>query len=467
MSEDKKETEVVQIGEPLQAEPVLVPDPDLVIEGIEEALEAKLDLHKPLDVVVEHELHISMQKCKREVVSLFPNWRFIFETVVLKQNYLIETAATDGYKIYYNPNFIKTLNQKQRNFVFIHEIFHIVSLHVQRTPLYVWKLPDEEKAKVLMRWNIARDYAIHCILKPMCDSSNVLEWWPQALYDEKYNGMSSEKIYRILPKSAKMPSGDHFVVDPKGELYWIDHEGKMRKVKISDDLRKKMREISDLCKSAGGNTKTEKEQADQGGNGKNLTWRNIEKRLNPEVIGWREELIEFIVNRAKVDYTYRRYNRNQYLATGGIFPSLRSEHLSGTIAIDVSGSIDQNQYDKFAAEIESIRAQIPTHDFRLLFFSTEITRDLEVLSGQEIDWSVRGNGGTEFSCVYQYLEDEGITTDFMVFFTDGENSHSDNAKLLSFRPAFPTIFVLWHNPRDKQFEKLGRSIEMHQNTRGR
>lgn len=54
------------------------------------------------------------------------------------------TAATDGRRVYYNPDFIQSLTNKERVAVFMHEILHIVYGH-----------PYRRKLREPFRWNLA------------------------------------------------------------------------------------------------------------------------------------------------------------------------------------------------------------------------------------------------------------------------------------------------------------------------
>ena len=44
-----------------------------------------------------------------------------------------ETAATDGERIYFSPDFMKDFSDKELEFVLMHEIMHVALLHCQRT----------------------------------------------------------------------------------------------------------------------------------------------------------------------------------------------------------------------------------------------------------------------------------------------------------------------------------------------
>ena len=60
------------------------------------------------------------------------------------------TAATDGKNFYYNENFVNSLNQKQTEFLFGHEILHCVYDHFTRR--------DDRDAQI---YNIAADYCVN------------------------------------------------------------------------------------------------------------------------------------------------------------------------------------------------------------------------------------------------------------------------------------------------------------------
>ena len=97
---------------------------------------------------------MNIESIKRKLLVKYP----FFGSVVANSNFIaepaVETAGTDGQTIYYNPNFIESITDDQKTFIFAHEICHIAFDHIFRS---------EGKDKDL--WNIATDSVINSFLK--------------------------------------------------------------------------------------------------------------------------------------------------------------------------------------------------------------------------------------------------------------------------------------------------------------
>src|SRR5215472_1788128 len=85
----------------------------------------------------------------------------------------IETMATDGRSLFYNPEFVDTLNAAELAGVLAHEVLHPALQHHTRRG-------DRDQP----RWNIACDYAINPIL---IDAGLTLP--KDVLIDNRFRGM--------------------------------------------------------------------------------------------------------------------------------------------------------------------------------------------------------------------------------------------------------------------------------------
>src|SRR5438270_8169250 len=94
----------------------------------------------------------------------------------------IATMATDGLSLFYNPEFVDTLNAAELAGVLAHEVLHPALQHHTRRG-------DREQA----RWNIACDYAINPML---LDAGLTLP--KDVLIDDRFRGMSAERIYNLI-----------------------------------------------------------------------------------------------------------------------------------------------------------------------------------------------------------------------------------------------------------------------------
>src|SRR5579864_8872958 len=99
----------------------------------------------------------------------------------------IETMATDGVSIYYNPGYVETLSAAELAGVLAHEVMHpALQHHTSRG--------DRDHA----RWNMACDYAINPML---LDAGLTLP--KDVLIDNRFRGMSAERIYNLIEEDDK------------------------------------------------------------------------------------------------------------------------------------------------------------------------------------------------------------------------------------------------------------------------
>jgi hypothetical protein len=99
--------------------------------------------------------------------------------------------ATDGVSLYYNPEFVDTLNSATLAGVLAHEVMHpALQHHVRRS------------GRDPRRWNEACDYAINPLL---LDAGLSLP--DGVLVDHRFRGMSAEQIYNLREGEAQPQSG--------------------------------------------------------------------------------------------------------------------------------------------------------------------------------------------------------------------------------------------------------------------
>ena len=98
----------------------------------------------------------------------------------------IQTMATDGVSLYYNPDFVETLNAATLAGTLAHEVMHpALHHHVRRS------------GRDPKRWNMACDFAINPLLVDA--GLNLPEG---VLLDNRFRGMSAEQIYNLLESEA-------------------------------------------------------------------------------------------------------------------------------------------------------------------------------------------------------------------------------------------------------------------------
>ena len=147
------------------------------------------------------------------------------------------TAATDGRNFYYNTRFIKLLRPKEIEFLFGHEVLHCVYDHFGRR--------GDRDPQI---WNIANDFCVNGDL--VKHKVGELITSVPALYDRKYEGLSSEEVYDDLMKNAKKINMNDLLdklidehLDGEGDGEGDGEEGKGKgRPKLTEEEKRQIRD---------------------------------------------------------------------------------------------------------------------------------------------------------------------------------------------------------------------------------
>lgn len=328
------------------------------------------------------------------------------------------TAATDGRNFYYNSRFIKMLKPKEVEFLFGHEVLHCVYDHFGRR--------GDRDPQI---FNIANDYCVNADLKKHRVGEFITS--VPCLYDKKYEGMSSEEVYDDLMKNIKKINlGDLLdkMVDEHldgdgdadgdndGDGEDGDKEGKGKgRPKLSDAERQAIRdEIKEAVLAAAAAT-------EDAGNLPAGVKRLIKDLTEPQM-NWRELLRMQLESTIKSDYTWMRASRKGW-HLDAVMPGMKQDPMIDiAIALDASGSISETMLKDFLSEIQGIMDSFPAYKIHVVTFDTEAYNPQQYDSDNLddiCDYEVKGGGGTDFDCVYNYLKENEIEPKRLVMFTDG------------------------------------------------
>jgi len=327
----------------------------------------------------------------------------------------IPTACTNGRDEMYDRAFVSSLSDAELRFLVLHEVYHKLFKH-----LHIWRhLYDEDPDLA----NRANDYVIN--IKIVDDNGDgfatmtgVLE---NGCLDEKYRGMDSAQVYNLLRKQQpKGPGGQGNTGGGggssklQGQQPFDQHDWDGAQELTADEKRELARDLDEAIRQGA-------LVAGKMGSGGD---RDLEELLQPQV-NWREALREFIQDTcAGKDYsTYRKPNR-RYLSSGIYMPSGVTEQVGELIlAIDTSGSIGNHELSAFLSEVKSICDTVHPDGIRLLYWDTQICRD-EKYDSQDLDELVKstkpkGGGGTDVTCVTDYIREHNINAQACIVLTDG------------------------------------------------
>ncbi len=320
------------------------------------------------------------------------------------------TAATNGRDFMYNKDFVSKLSVKKLEFLFAHEICHAVFDHFGRVG-----------SRDRMLSNIAQDYAVNQILVDERIGEKITE--VQICYDSKYRGKAWEEIYDELYEKAEkitMPEllkqlGDlldeHLKEEGPGEG---DQPGKGNRPSISKEDAQKIRdEIKEaMIQSA----------AAAGAGKVPAGIQRMIKDLTEPKMNWRELVRMNIQSIVRNDYSFSRPSRKGQMS-GAILPGMKQdETIDVAIAIDMSGSIGQEDATVFLSEVKGIMDQYQDFAIDIWCFDTDIYNHQRITHDNDqdlLDYAPEGGGGTDFMANWEFMKEQGIQPKKFIMFTDG------------------------------------------------
>ena len=313
----------------------------------------------------------------------------------------VNTAATDGRTIYFNREFFKPLTTKQVEFVIAHEIMHNVFDHMGRR--------EGRNPKI---FNFAADYCVNGqLVRDRIGDHNIPDI--KIFHDPKHYGKSAEQIYDEIYDEM-----DEKELEALGQLL-DDHvdwgeDGKDGQPKYSKEELKQIRdEIREATIQAA--------QAAGAGNVPASIARMIKEFTEPKM-NWREILRQQIQSTIKNDYTFMRPNRKGWHMNAVLPGTNYDETIDICIAIDMSGSIGDEQARDFLTEIKGIMEEYKDFKIKLWCFDTRVYNE-EDFDGYNmdnfLDYRVKGGGGTEFDANWEYMKEHDINPKKFIMFTDG------------------------------------------------
>ena len=251
-------------------------------------------------------------------------------TMKWRQHPGVQSYATDYTHIYYNPfAVVKEKTVKMCAASLCHEVLHKIFRHNLRYP----KRADHKL------WNIACDYAINSIL--IDEGWSFVQEVDEFIYEEKYHGWSSEKIYNdLLEQGIEAPQG--YVVD------LFKAPSKADESKEMTEEEKQQAEIA-LKSQIINAYEAAKKFGLKSGNLKDLI-----KGLKESYVDWRSVLQRKVIGDHPENFTWKRPNR-RFIHQDIYMPSVEKMGV-GNIYIwpDSSGSMSQKEMESVASEMKYI-----------------------------------------------------------------------------------------------------------------
>lgn len=312
--------------------------------------------------------------------------------------------------LFYNPEFVLSLTNGELQAVLQHEALHVLLHHIARAGHFNFNFK---------LYNIAADMAINCHIANLPKGC----YYPSTF--EMPDFESSEWYYDSIKKEAEKQdkSGGEYAEGKGGELVdshdgWGDCE--------DDIVKEKIKGIAEKCITAQNNKGWSKI-------GSGLAEAIIE--ANKSTIAWKREVRWFInkLVQAGSQSTRTRINRREQATQKyrqdnmkGVYlqPGKKKRYISKLlVAIDVSGSVSDEEVQAFLGEINGMSAYVECY---VTMFDTQIQCDPFLIRNKIKELKITGRGGTDFAPIIEYVDRHKY--DGLIIMTDGYAPFPDQPK---------------------------------------
>lgn len=335
------------------------------------------------------------------------------------------------YVIHFNPIIFLNLNLKQMESTLKHEILHVLSMHLIRAKEF-------KDGYSTLAINMAMNIVVNTYLDHLPPYAVTLEWvnlnYSLKLLPFKPFEYYVEEIQTALdlleadedaadesdPDEADDKSNDHLIetaYNPeKTHKIWEDPSDIDEKTlqefteKFIDNAQKGY--IPNYLGSMISSLKNSKGE---------LPWNLYLKRLMGTVESQKKKTI-----------TRRNRRQPDRLDLRG---QLRSHKAKIIVALDISGSISDEEFNQAIKEVLDIVKNY-NHEITIIECDSEIRRVYKVKSVKDIKDRINIRGGTKFTPVFEYANQNKVN--LLIYFTDGKGEE----KLLTTPRVYKTLWVI-------------------------
>ena len=391
----------------------------------------------------------------------------LLKLTLIEDNERCQTMATDGINIYWNDEFVKSISDEEIQSVLVHEASHVI-----------WEHPLRKGKRIHELWNIATDYVINSWIA--YDLGMVL---PEGgLLDRQYHRQSAEQVYRTLSNDDEAlddaleqlesnsndddsdsqngdsdSDSDNSDSDATGNGQGKSLEEKLADVKLpsgevwmpTNDEGKELSpsEMAELQEELQRTILMADKLESIGSNG-DSSLRGAVQKLNETYVDWVDVLRDLLQSAISTNPTWTRLNK-RHSWRGINLPSKDKEPQGGEIvvAVDTSMSMTQEELNIFATETQSLAEECGIDKIRVCYCDTTVIKnsngdwwDEYDLDCEELDFQLRGGGGTRFDPPFNLFNEYTDNTDDVlafIYFTDGYGSCSAEVE-----PSVPVIWAL-------------------------
>lgn len=367
-----------------------------------------------------------------------------------------ETTATDARSFYFNPDYIARLTLEQTQFVLAHEAMHCALSHFAR-----------RNHRQKHRWDVACDYAVNMIL-----DEERMQGPDNALMSATYRGLTAEEIYPLLHQDPSEQTQDKHLFDNEPSEGGGEGEPQEEEEPREQDSGQGKESEGEQNEGEGGSPEPrdgaddEPQQAGQvqeappppsdpakldeqwksrlaaaaqaarqAGKLSQSLMRFVDDLLSPQ-LPWRALLARYMMNAARDDYSFQRTSRREGEA---LMPRLYSQSVNVVVALDTSGSVTAEELQAFLGEIDALKAQVRAS---VTLHACDDKLDshgpwrFAMWEAMKLPGEIAGGGGTDFRPVFDWVEQDRLSPDLLVYFTDAEGPFPER------EPHYPVVWLV-------------------------
>ena len=365
---------------------------------------------------------------KRTKIALMKDPELVFVANMMLQMDMhfsesIPTACTYDLTILFNPKFFMEQTPAKRMGLMAHEIMHPALLHRER-----------RGHRTPKRYNVAGDYAINNMLV-----ARGIEIPDGGYVDPKYDGMSTNAIYEMLPEEDDIPDSDtNDITQPNPNGGNSNGGNTPGNVPGAGNGPPPMTQtqIENVVLQAATNAKATRGVGSIPG----MVAIELDKILNPK-LPWHALTRRWLLDFNKNDFSNRKPNRRFFPEFH--LPSMFSEALGPVnVYVDSSGSVSDSDFKHFVSETGGVLTMLNPKYIEFSLFDTSIRstdRVHNLIELQRVKFS--GRGGTLIEPVFNHINE--TKPKFSIIFTDGEFGIPET------KVKTPILWIIYNNPTFK------------------
>jgi len=324
-----------------------------------------------------------ISQAKAKLLVEYPYFGTLASRVELVVDDNIEAFKSDGKVLRYKEGYLLDLKVDELEFILANAAMHKSLSYENRKNNRSGRL-----------WQMATDISINSMLL-----ENGMSMPNGAIYRKIFDGMYAEEIYAQLK--------DEILRDDEELEYEADDKDDVEK-KFQDEILQEQL----FAQEALGLLEQEVNIGEAP--------KSIERFFKLEYlsnIDWRDELRLALEKYFQDDYTLLPPSK-KLLSYGIYLPSSISTRFRLVIAIDSSGSIDEELLNQFLSEVNFLMDLIQNYQIELIVCDDKVRSHKTFYSGEALELDLIGGGGTNFCPVFSYVDDNFDDVELLLYFSD-------------------------------------------------